>query len=125
MNKLIKTKTEHSAAMKRLSALMDTDPALGSPESDELELLTHLIETYEAKAYPISLPDPIDAIRFRMKQAGLTHKDLVPMIGSLPKVSEVLNRKRPLSISMMRRLQAELGIPAEVLLQKPLPRLNY
>jgi len=70
MNKLIKTKAEHSAAMERLSALMDADPALGSPESDELELLAHLIESYEAKAHPISLPDPIDAIRFRMEQAN-------------------------------------------------------
>ena len=123
MNKLIKTKAEHNAAMERLSALMDADPALGSPESDELELLAHLIETYEAKAHPISLPDPIDAIRFRMEQAGLTRKDLAPIIGSLPKVSEVLNRKRPLSIAMMRRLQTELGIPAEVLLQEPAAEL--
>lgn len=119
MNKLIKTEAEHAVAMERLDALMDIDPAPGTTEADELELLAHLIEQYESEAYPAELPDPIEAIRFRMEQEGLTQKDLVPIFGSASRVSEVLHRKRPLSLAMMRRLNAELGIPAEVLLQAP------
>jgi len=119
MNKLIKTEAEHREAIERLSDLMNLDPAANTAEADELELLAHLIEQYEAGAHPASLPDPIEAIKFRMEQGGLTRKDLAPIIGSIPRVSEVLNRKRPLSLAMMRRLNAELGIPAEVLLQEP------
>lgn len=114
--KVIKNETAYEAALARLSALMDLDPAPGSPDADELELLAVLIREWEARSVPAARPDPIDAILFRMEQAGLNRKDLVPFIGSLARVSEVLGRKRPLSIAMMRRLHHGLGIPADVLL---------
>jgi antitoxin component HigA of HigAB toxin-antitoxin module len=85
----------------------------------EEELLVLLVEKYEAEHYPIDLPDPVEAIKFRMEQEGLEPKDLIPYLGSQSKVSEVLNYKRPLSLSMIRSLQEGLGIPAEVLIQRP------
>lgn len=115
--KLIKTEEENEAALARLEEIFDAEP--GTPEGDEAELLTALIEMYEQKAYPIGLPDPIEAIKFRMDQQGLKPKDLVPYIGSASKVSEVLSGKRPLSLAMIRKLVNELGIPAESLLQEP------
>ncbi|WP_028316221.1 ImmA/IrrE family metallo-endopeptidase [Desulfatibacillum aliphaticivorans] len=115
--RLIKTEDDYNQALARIDELMDAK--MGSPEGDELELLSALVEMYEEKHYPISLPDPIDAVMFRMEQAGLSQKDLVPFIGSKSKVSEVLNRKRPLTLSMMRALHKGLGIPAEVLLNEP------
>ena len=115
--KVIKTDEEHAAALEYLDRLMDAEP--GTPEGDELELWALLIEEYEKKRWPIAYPDPVDAIEFRMDQANLTRKDLVKYIGSASKVSEVLNRKRPLSLSMIRALHEGLGIPAEVLLQAP------
>ncbi len=117
MHKLIKSSKEHAAAMQRLEVLLDADPAAGTPENDELELLVHLIKVYETDNHFIGLPDPIEAIKFRMEQQGLTRKDLVPLIGSISKISEVLSGKRPLSLSMIRRLHEEWGIPAKVLLQ--------
>lgn len=114
--KLIKTEEENEAALARLEEIFDAEP--GTPDGDEAELLTALIEMYEQKAYPIDLPDPIEAIKFRMEQQGLKRKDLVPYIGSAPKVSEVLTGKRPLSLTMIRNLVKGLGIPAEVLLQE-------
>ncbi|MDX9709112.1 MAG: ImmA/IrrE family metallo-endopeptidase [Trichloromonas sp.] len=119
--KVIKNETEYEAALERIAELMDAGP--GTDEFDELELLAMLVDTYESKAHPVDLPDPIEAIRFRMDQAGLKPKDLVPLIGSASKVSEVLSGKRTLSISMMRNLHREMGIPAEVLLQDPNARL--
>ena len=95
----------------------DVCPA-GNAEGDELELWAHLVEEYEEEHYPIDLPDPIAAIRFRMDQQDLKPADLIPYIGSKSKVSEVLNRKRPLSLAMIRKLHSGLGIPAEVLLQR-------
>lgn len=115
--KLIKTEAENEAALARLEEIFDAEP--GTPEGDEAELLTALIEMYERTAYPIDLPDPIEAVRFRMEQAGLKRKDLVPFIGSESKVSEVLAGKRSLSLTMIRNLVNGLGIPAEVLLQEP------
>jgi HTH-type transcriptional regulator/antitoxin HigA len=115
--KLIKTEEENEAALARLDEIFDAES--GTPEGDEAELLTALIEMYEQKAYPIDLPDPIEAIKFRMDQQGLKPKDLVPYIGSAPRVSEVLSGKRPLSLAMIRKLVKGLGIPAEVLLQEP------
>ncbi|NLE99790.1 MAG: ImmA/IrrE family metallo-endopeptidase [Anaerolineales bacterium] len=115
--KVIKNETEYEAALARAEALMDAAP--GTPESDELELLAVLIEDYEAQAYPINLPDPVEAIKFRMDQQGLTGKDMRQYLGSASKVSEVLSGKRPLSLTMIRRLHKGLGIPAEVLLQEP------
>ena len=116
VNRLIKTETDYEQALIRIDELMDADA--GTPEADELELLATLVEMYEDAHYPIDMPDPVDAIRFRMEQAGLKQQDLVPYMGSRSKVSEVLNRKRPLTLSMMRGLHRGLGIPAEVLLQE-------
>ena len=115
--KLIKTHRDHLAALRRVGELMDARP--GTSQGDELELLSVLVELYEKQHFPCELPDPVQAIRFRMDQAGLTPADLVPYIGSRSKVFEVLNRKRPLSIQMIRRLHKGLGIPAEVLVQEP------
>jgi HTH-type transcriptional regulator/antitoxin HigA len=114
--KVIKTTLEHERALARLEELFTAKPS--TPEGDEFELLLLLVETYEAKEYPIELPDPIEAIRFRMEQAKLKQKDLIPILGSKGKVSEVLNGKRELSLTMIRKLVSELGIPAEVLLQE-------
>jgi len=114
--KLIKTEADYEAALGRIEALFDAK--LGTSEGDELDLLVTLVELYEEKAFPIGLPNPIDAIKFRMEQQGLKGKDLVPYIGSPSKVSEVLSGKRPLSLTMIRNLVNGLGVPAEVLLQE-------
>lgn len=114
--RVLKTESDYDSAVARLSALMDKDPAPGSADEAELELLALVIQSYEQSQFPPSPPDPIEAILFRMDQQRLAQKDLVPYIGSLSKVSEVLGRKRPLSLSMIRRLHAGLGIPAEVLI---------
>ena len=105
------------AALAHMRTLMDAAP--GSPEEEELELFAVLIEQYEKERWPIELPDPVDAIEFRMDQAGLTRKDLGKYLGSASKVSEIMNRKRPLTLTMIRALHEGLGIPAEVLLQQP------
>ncbi|MFO7979262.1 MAG: ImmA/IrrE family metallo-endopeptidase [Candidatus Aminicenantes bacterium] len=116
INKIIKTEEDYNTALARIDELMDAEP--NTPEGDELELLVTLVELYEEKKYPIDMPDPIEAIKFRMDQLGLHQKDLIPFIGSKSKVSEVLNKKRPLSLSMMRSLHKNLGIPAEILLKE-------
>jgi len=118
MIKIIKNEKEYEQALKRAEELVGIDPPSGTPESDELELLTLLIEKYEDERYPIEMPDPISAIRFRMEQQGLAQKDLASYIGSPSKVSEVLNGKRPLTLNMIRALHKGLGIPAEILLQE-------
>lgn len=115
--KVLKTEAEYEAALAYVETLMDAAP--GSPKEDELEVFALLIEAYEREHYPIELPDPIDAIKFRMEQQELLQKDMGPYLGSQSKVSEVLNRKRPLSLTMIRALHEGLGIPAEVLLQEP------
>jgi HTH-type transcriptional regulator/antitoxin HigA len=114
--KVIKTEADYKAALARLNELLKAKPE--TPEGDEFELWVALVETYEDVQFPIELPDPITAIRFRMEQAGLRQVDLVPYIGSRSRVSEVLNGKRKLSLSMIRRLHEGLGIPAEVLLHQ-------
>jgi HTH-type transcriptional regulator/antitoxin HigA len=116
--KVIKTDAEHAAALARLITLMKADLPADSKEESELELLAILIEHYERIRFPMAKPDPVEAIKFRMDQQGLSQKDLIPFIGSAPKVSEVLNRKRPLSLSMIRRLNEGLGIPLDLLLQE-------
>ena len=124
--RVLKTEADYKAALAHVETLMDAAP--GSPEEEELEVFGLLVEAYEQEHIPIGLPDPIEAIKFRMEQAGLARKDVIPYFGSQSKVSEVLNRKRPLSLSMMRALHEELGIPAEVLLQEPgqtLPEQRY
>jgi len=124
--RIIKSEAEYEAVLAYVETLMDAAP--GSPEEEELELFALLVEQYEAEHYPIAPPDPIDAILFRMEQAGLTRKDLITYLGSSSKVSEVLNRKRPLSLSMIRGLHEGLGIPADILLQEPgkaMPPMRY
>jgi HTH-type transcriptional regulator / antitoxin HigA len=114
----IHTKADYKAALKIVSALVDMDPDRGTPQADHLEVLGTLVEAYEALHYSVDLPDPIEAIKFRMQQQGLSAKDLMPMIGGLNRVYEVLNRKRPLSILMVRRLNSGLGISAECLIRE-------
>jgi HTH-type transcriptional regulator/antitoxin HigA len=114
---VIKSEVEYEAALSYLETLMDADPESG--EEAELELWSLLIEDYERRHYPIGNPDPIEAIKFRMDQLGLQQKDLVKFIPAKSKISEVLNRKRPLSLSMIRGLHKHLGISAEVLVAKP------
>ncbi len=115
--RLIKSEYDYEASLIELDRLMDASP--GSDQFDELEVLSILISDYEAKSDPIGVGDPIESIRFRMEQQELTQSDMVQYIGSRSKVSEVLNRKRPLSLSMIRKLHKGLGIPAEVLLAEP------
>jgi HTH-type transcriptional regulator/antitoxin HigA len=112
--KLIKNDHDYRRALKRAGELMDARPA--TPQGDELELLAALIELYEDEHAPLAPPDPVEAIRFRMEQAGMEAKDLVPYLGSRSRVSEVLNRRRPLTLQMIRRLHQGLGIPADALL---------
>lgn len=114
--KPIRTETDYQDALRDASAFFDKEPEVGTPEGDRFELLLMVIEAYEQKHFAVSLPDPIEAIKFRMEQSGLTPKDLKPMIGGLNRVYEVLNRKRPLTLPMIRRLHATLGIPAESLI---------
>ena len=117
--KVIKTEAEYQSALTELERLIDLDPDPGKKDADTLDLLALLIEDYETKNFPIELPDPIDAIEFVMDQRGLAQKNLVPFIGNRSKVSEVLSRKRPLTLAMMRALHKGLNIPAEVLLNEP------
>ena len=117
INRLIKTEEDYTLALDRIESLMDAEA--GTSEADELELVSTLVEMYEEKHYPIDLPDPVEAIRFRMDQLGLKQQDLIPFMGSRSKVSEVMNRKKPLTLSMMRGLNKGFGIPAEVLLHEP------
>jgi len=120
--KIIKTEQEYKNALARIEKLMNIHS--GDSREDELELLSLLVEKYEDECVDAGLPDPVEAIKFRMEQAGLKRKDLVSYIGSQSKVSEVLNRKRPLSLSMIRALNEGLGISAEVLLQKSESKLK-
>lgn len=117
ISRLIKTEKDYETALSRIELLIDAKS--GTAEMDELELLTALVEMYEERHYPISPPDPVEAIKFRMDQLGLGQKDMVPYIGTKSKVSEVINGKRPLTLAMMRSLNRSLGIPAEVLLREP------
>ncbi len=116
--KPIHTEAEYKAALKAVSPYFDNEPKLGSSEADFFEIMLTLIESYEAKNFPVDLPDPIEAIKFRMEQSGLAPKDLQPMIGKSNRVSEELNRKRSLTIGMIRRLNSGLGIPAECLIKQ-------
>jgi HTH-type transcriptional regulator/antitoxin HigA len=109
----VRTKRDYERALRRIEALMDV--ASGTDEGDELEVLATLVDAYEQKHFPIGAADPVEAILFRMEQQGLERKDLEAFIGSRHRVSEVLNRKRGLSLGMIRRLHAGLGIPLEVL----------
>jgi HTH-type transcriptional regulator/antitoxin HigA len=116
--KAIRTEQDYLAALREVSALIDSDPSPDSPDGERLDVLATLVQAYEAKHHLIDPPDPIDAIKFRMEQSNLTVKDLVPYIGPLNRVYEVLNYKRPLSLNMIRRLSEGLQIPAEVLIRE-------
>ncbi len=115
--KPIRTEQDHKTALARIDELMDAE--FGSPEGGELDVLVDLVELYESKHEPMEYPSPLAAIEFRMEQAGLTRRDLVPFIGTRAKVSEVLSGKRAITMPMARALHEHLGIPAEVLLQEP------
>ena len=112
----IRTKADYKRALRELSAYFDNEPEPGSDDGDRFEILATLVEAYESKHFPIEAPDPIEAIRFRMEHGGLTVKDLVPSIGQPNRVYEVLNRKRGLTLEMIRNLHRNLGIPAESLI---------
>jgi len=115
----IHTEDDYNSALRELSAYFDNEPVPGTPDGDRFEILLTLVEAYEARNYPIDLPDPVEAIKFRMEQAGLGPKDLVPAIGRLNRVYEILSRKRPLTLPMIWKLHKNLGIPAESLIQPP------
>lgn len=119
--KPIKTRADYKASLKTVESLMDA--TANSPEGDRLDVLVTLIEAYERKHFPMDLPDAVEAIKFRMDQQGLTAKDLEPMIGRSNRVYEVLNRKRNLTLPMIRRLHVGLGIPAESLIKQESVRL--
>lgn len=116
--KVIKTEQDYRDALKSVEELMNLDPNPESVEGEQLTLLTALIQEYESRILPQSLPTPIEAIRFRMEQADLKPTDLIPYIGSRSRVSEVLSGKRPLTLEMIRAIETGLGIPAKVLIQK-------
>ena len=119
----IRSEDDYRAALKRVEQFFDAaqEPDPESEEGAFFEALMTLVEAYERKHYPISPPDPIEAIKFRMDQNGISVKDLEPIIGKSNRVYEVLNRKRPLTLAMIRRLHSALGIPAEVLIAAPAP----
>ena len=111
----IRTEADHLAALTEIERLWDAPD--GTPEADRLEVLATLIEAYEEKHHPIAPPDPVEAILFRMDQLGLSRRDLEPYLGARSRVSEILNRRRSLTLQMIRKLHEALGIPAEVLIQ--------
>jgi HTH-type transcriptional regulator/antitoxin HigA len=111
----IRTKRDHEAALREVERLWGARS--GTRDGDRLDVLATLIDAYEGEHYPIDPPDPIEAIKFRMEQQGLTRRDLEEMIGTRTRIAEVLNRKRGLSIAMIRRLHEHLGISADVLIR--------
>ena len=113
--KPIKNDADYQAALEEIERLFDA--ASDTPEGDRLEVLTALVEAYEERHYSIPLPDPVEAILYHMESRGLSCRDIETYIGSRARVSEVLNRKRPLTVEMIRNLNKGLGIPAEVLIQ--------
>lgn len=113
--KPIRNEVDYREALQRLEVIFDSQK--GTDEGDELEILSILIEHYESEKFPIDLPDPISAIQFRMEQLGLKQIDLVDMIGFKSRVSEVMNKKRKLTLDMIRKINTQLKIPTEVLIQ--------
>ena len=113
--KPIKNDKDYNLALERLETIFDAKP--GTPESDELEVLGILIDQYENEHFPIGLPDPIEAIKFRMEQMGYNQNDLAKIVGLKSRASEILNRKRKLSLEMIRQLHERLNIPTDVLIQ--------
>lgn len=117
----IHTEADYQAVMREVSKYFDNEPEPGSRAGDRFEVLLTLVEVYEAKHFPIDLPDPVEAIKFRMEQSNLSAKDLVPMIGRLNRVYEILNRKRSLTLAMIWKLHHGLGIPAASLIRPTSP----
>ncbi len=115
----LRTEADYQAALEVVAPYFDQEPEPGSIEGDRFELLLMVIEAYESKHHAIDTPDPVEAIKFRMEQAGLTPRDLQPMIGQSNRVYEVLNYTRPLTLPMIRRLKHSLGIPADALIGEP------
>ncbi len=113
----IKTNEDYKKALLQIEKLIDAE--LGTDEGDELEVLSTLVSLYEDEHFLMDMPSPVAAIKFRMEQAGLTARDLAPLMGGKAKVSEVLSGKQTLTLQMIRALHEHLGIPAEVLLQTP------
>lgn len=113
----IHTDDDYRAALKSVSALFDNEPEPGTPEGDYFDIMITLIEAYESKQFPVELPGPIDAIKFRMEQSGLSAADLAPAIGQTNRVYEVLNGKRALTLPMIWKLHDLFGIPAESLIK--------
>jgi HTH-type transcriptional regulator/antitoxin HigA len=116
--KLIKTKKEYTTALKRIDALFHAGVKKGTPKGNELEVLLLLIEKYEEEHYTVDAPDPVEAIKFRMEQMDLKPKDLEPIIGNKSLVSKILNKKRSLSLSMIRNIHEKLHIPTDILIQE-------
>ena len=114
--KPIRTKADHKAALKEIESLMMAK--FGTPDGDRLDVLVTLVEAYENKHFPLDLPDPVEAIKFKMEQSGLTVKDLEPMIGKSNRIYEIFNHTRQLTLPMIRRLHAGLGIPVESLIKE-------
>ena len=114
----IRTQADYKAALAVVSELVDKDPLPGTADGDRLDVLATLVEAFEAKHHPVPAPDPIDFLHHVMEARGLTRKQLEPYIGSRARVSEVLNRARPLTLAMIRRLSESLQIPAEVLVRE-------
>lgn len=112
----IRSEATYLAALVEVEQLMENDPPLGTAAGDKLDILATLIEAYEREHFSIDLPTPVEAIKFRMEQGGLTVKDLVPLIGHPNRVYEILNGTRPLTLRMIRNLNRELGIPALALI---------
>lgn len=117
----LRTEADYRAALRDVSAYFDDEPEPGTLQGDRFDVLLTLVEAYETRHYPVELPDPVEAIKFRMDQAGLTPKDLVPAIGQLNRVYEILTRKRPLTLRMIWRLHEQFGIPAESLIRPTKP----
>lgn len=113
----IHTEEDYRAALKDVSALFENEPEPGTPEGDYFDIMITLIEAYEARHFPLDLPNPIDAIKFRMEQSGLSAADLAPAIGRTNRVYEVLNGKRALTLPMIWKLHELFGIPAESLIK--------
>src|SRR3990172_6177876 len=111
----IKTEVDYQVALKKIEKLLDAAP--DTPEGDQLEVLATLVEAYEEQQFAIPAPDPVEAVNYFMESRGLTRKDLEPFIGNRARVSEILNRRRPLTLRMIQRLHLELGMPAEMLLR--------
>jgi HTH-type transcriptional regulator/antitoxin HigA len=119
--KPIKTRKDYEATLKEIESLMSAGP--NTPDGDRLDVLVTLVEAYESKHFPMDLPDAVDAIKFRMEQAGLAPRDLQPVIGRMNRVYEVLARRRPLTLRMIEDLSTRFGIPAESLIKQRVRRV--